>query len=53
MCVVVCYCGDIELLDCVGGYVFGVCNCLFVENFVVDGCFKLFDDLWWEFLVVL
>lgn len=37
VCVGECFCGEVELLDLVVGYVLGVVNCLFVLN-VFDGC---------------
>lgn len=39
-----CFCGEVELLDFIVGYVFGVVNCLFVLN-VYDGCLCLVVDL--------
>lgn len=37
VCVLECYCGEMEFFDFVVGYIFGVCNFLFMLYFDVDG----------------
>lgn len=53
VCVLDCYCGENEMIDWVGGYIFGVCNCFFKDNLVVDGCFKIGYELCEVFVIVL
>lgn len=45
VCVFECYCGDVELIDFVVGYIFGVVNVLFFVMFDECGCFFVFEWL--------